>query len=40
MAVRLDAENRNLPVVLRAAPYCYNTEGGITQLVAALEGLT
>jgi len=38
-STRLDAERRNLPTVLRAAPHYYNTEDEIDQLVEALEGL-
>ena len=38
-STRLDAESRNLPVVLRAAPHYYNTEAEIGQLVSALETL-
>ena len=38
-STRLDAENRNLPVVLRAAPHYYNIEAEISQLVSALKTL-
>ena len=38
-STRLDAEDRNLPTVLRAAPHYYNTEDEIGQLVLALKSL-
>ena len=36
-STRLDAEARDLPVMLRAAPHYYNTEAEVMQLVAALK---
>lgn len=38
-STRLDAEARNLPVLLRVAPHYYNTEEEIGQLVDALKTL-
>ncbi len=38
-STRLDAEARNLPVLLRVAPHYYNTEDEIRQLVDALKAL-
>ena len=38
-STRLDAEARELPTMLRAAPHYYNTEADIEQLVAALKAL-
>ena len=38
-STRLDAESRNLPTVMRAAPHYYNTEDDIDQLVLALQKL-
>lgn len=35
----LDAQARNLPVMLRAAPHYYNNEAEIAQLIAALKAL-
>jgi len=39
-STRLDAENRNLPTVLRVAPHYYNTEADIDQLITALKAMT
>ena len=38
-STRLDAESRNLPTVMRAAPHYYNTENEMDQLIAALKSL-
>jgi selenocysteine lyase/cysteine desulfurase len=38
-STRLDAEARNLPVLLRVAPHYYNTEEEIGQLVNALKAM-
>ncbi len=38
-STRLDAESRNLPVMLRAAPHYYNTEDELDRLVEALQTL-
>jgi cysteine desulfurase/selenocysteine lyase len=38
-STRIDAENRKLPTMLRAAPHYYNSDDDIIQLVTALERL-
>ncbi|MFK5977689.1 MAG: aminotransferase class V-fold PLP-dependent enzyme [Rhizobiaceae bacterium] len=38
-STRLDAETRNLPTVLRAAPHYYNTSEELERLVMALHGI-
>lgn len=39
-STRLDAEARNLPTILRAAPHYYNTNKDIDQLISALKTMT
>ncbi|MBT3534489.1 MAG: aminotransferase, partial [Rhodospirillaceae bacterium] len=39
-STRLDAEARDLPVVMRAAPHYYNTEQELKQFVQALRALS
>lgn len=38
-STRLDAQARDLPIILRAAPHYYNTSAEIEELLSALEGL-
>ena len=38
-STRLDAEARDLPVVMRMAPHYYNTEQELKQFIYALRGL-